>query len=497
MCQNYFFCQVCFFIAPICQRNEKKYLSLPRVHVIISNLLNGITMKRVFLAAFLAFFLSTVFADDNNYVVKTRNVKKTEAKAVALSDDDEATDDVDNAPQDFISKNFRYYSLCDWQEGMRFMVVPGKYDLMVNTFCDEKTGKEVSSMTLRHKVMVYKGYSSGLDGHDHINFVCQDDNKEYYYPIPYGTFDDYCYTKQGVPTLAYLGDVDIARDKLIGQRLYTRTQTFYIDTDFDNESSEEIKVPMNEEVKVTAVGVGTRNYPVKLIVEDRNGREFYQYLALSRTNSGMRNSEFIVDDGRHLFSGSFEMIDALMDVNDDYMTYQGKIVHTLRTTDMTSKGDGRERTVRVPKLISFQIERIAPKRESSYVTLILRETESGREYTRDVTFKNPEEVIGFYEGRKEDYFGYIFAMGKGRQRETSQAARAAIRQGRVIVNMTEDEVEMAVGEPDNIVASGSGRFDWVYRRSKGKLLIVNFNASGRVVSYRTSQGNPATTGAAQ
>ena len=36
-------------------------------------------------------------------------------------------------------------------------------------------------MTLRHKIMIYKGHTEGADGHSRINFLCQDNNKNYYY----------------------------------------------------------------------------------------------------------------------------------------------------------------------------------------------------------------------------------------------------------------------------------------------------------------------------
>lgn len=445
-------------------------------------------MRKLIIASILTLGFCTVFADDNSYIVKTKNVKKVEAKNVQKAADDSKSDKQDE-PQDFVGKNFKFYSLCDWMEGMKFMVMPEKYDLIVNTFCDGETGKEVSSMKLRHKIMIYKGHTSAPDGHDRVNFICQDDNKSYYYQIPSGTFDDYCYNKMGVPTLAYLGDVDIARELLMGKHLYTRSQHFNIDTEYDGDGYQEIQVPMNSEVEVTAVGVGTRSFPVKIIVQDKSGREFFQLLALSKINSGMRDDEFIMDKTRHLFANSFELADAMMTVSEDYMSYLDKVVHTLHPTNMVAKGDGRERTIRVPKLMAFRIDRIMPKKNSDYCTLLLRETDSGREYTKEVTFKAVEDVTGELGANKEDFFGYIFAMGEGKVRETSQAARAAIRQGRVILNMDEEEVEMAMGEPNDVVSSGNGRTDWIYRRSKGKLLIVQFGANGRVIGYKTGAGN--------
>lgn len=445
-------------------------------------------MRTLVIAAMMSLGLCAVSADNNSYIVKTNNVKKVVKETVEQTTGN-AQEAAKDEPQDFVGRNFKFLSLCDWTEGMKFMVMPEKYDLIVNTFCDAETGKEVSSMRLRHKVMIYKGHSSASDGHDHVNFFCQDENKSYYYQIPNGTFEDYCYNKMGVPTLAYLGDVDVAREKLMDKVLYTRSQHFYIDTEYDGDGYQEVQVPLNTEVKVTAIGVGTRSFPVKIICQDKDGKEFFQLLALSKINSGMRDDEFVMDNTRHLFPNSFELADGLMDVSSDYMSYLDKVVHTLRPTNMVTKGDGRERTIRVPKLMAFRIDRIIPKKESDYCTLLLRETDSGREYTKDVTFKSQEDVTGELGANKEDFFGYVFAMGEGKARQTSQAARAAIRQGRVILNMDEEEVEMAMGEADNVISSGNGRTDWIYRRSKGKLLIVQFGANGRVIGYKTGAGN--------
>ena len=62
----------------------------------------------------------------------------------------------------------------------------------------------------------------------------------------------------------------------------------------------------------------------------------------------------------------------------------------------------------------------------------------------------------------------------------------SIRQGRVIIGMSEDEVTLAMGEePNEIVQGGNGKTDWIYYRSKGKSLFVHFGRNGRVESYNT------------
>ena len=450
-------------------------------------------MRKVILTAGLALTFGFIQAQQtaNDYLVKTKNAKKA---AMSEQGDSLAQQQEEEKIHDFISENFKFYSLCDWKEGMKFMVMPEKYDMVVKTFHDPTmNGKEVSSMTLRHKIMIYKGHTEGSDGRAHINFKCQDNDRDYYFEVPNGSFDDYCFGKFGVPTLAYLGDVDIAREKLMGKTLFTKTTNYRIDTDYDSDGFQEITVPMNEEVTVTAIGVGTRSFPVKIIVEDKNGREFFQNVAISKTNSGMRDDEFVTDNAKFLFAGSFEIQDAIMAVSKDLEQYIGKTVHTKYSTDMVSKGDGKERTLKVPRMTSFTIENLLPNRNNDYVTLTLKEVESRRIYFKEVTFKNVDNVTGDIDGRREDYFGYLFAMGAGKASQTSQAARAAIRAGRVILGMTEYEVTSAMGEPNNTEEGSNGRHNWIYNRSNGKLLVVYFDGSGKVIGTDVDRSNATNT----
>ena len=421
--------------------------------------------------------LMTVTAQNNPYIVKTKGVKPVVKMAKVTSDGQ--IKEEETVPTDFMSKNFRYQSMCDWKVGMRFMVIPEKYDMLVNTFCDATTGKEVSSSRLRHKIMVYKGHEDMSNGRVHVNFTCQDDNKNYYYELPNGTFDDYCFGKMGVPTLAYLGDVDKARELLMNQILLTRTEFFREDTEWDGDGYREVRYPKNKVVTVKAIGVGTRSYPVKIIVEDEEGNQFYQNVAMSKINSGMRDDEFIVDNEKFLFQGSFDFTGAEMAVSSDIKSYLNQTVHTKMSTDMSSKGSGKVRDVKVPRFTGFIIDEINPVKDSRYYTLTLRETETRRIYYKDVLFSE-EDLMNIREATKDDYFGYLFGMGEGALRNTSLETRTAIREGRVIPGMSEDEVLMAVGEPYSKITDSNGVREWLYTRSNGVLLVVQFDSKGRV-----------------
>ena len=440
-------------------------------------------MKRIVLLATLALAMLTATAQENPYIVKTKGVKKPEKKVVTESGQDATAEEEDAGPQDFMGKNFRFYSMCDWKEGMRFMVMPEKYDMLVNTFRDVMD-KEVSSSTLRHKIMVYKGYENMPNGRVHVNFTCEDNNRSYYYELPSGTFEDYCYGKLGVPTLAYLGDVDKARELLMDQTLLTRTQYFRVDTEYDGDGYKEVTVDKNMPVTVKAVGVGTRSFPVKIIVEDEHGNQFYQNVAMSKTNSGLRDDEFIMDNEKFLFTGSFEYSGSTMTVSDNFKDYLNANIYTKHPTSMSSKGSGKVRDIKVPRFTGFIIDEINPIQNSTYYTLTLREVESRRIYYKDVAFKESDAINSATGSVEEDFFGYVFGMGDGVARSTSTETRAAIREGRVIAGMSKDEVQMAMGEPFSMTKDTNGTDVWMYARSNGVILDVWFNAKGHVTKAK-------------
>ncbi|MDE6353554.1 MAG: hypothetical protein K2L56_00605 [Prevotella sp.] len=429
-------------------------------------------MKRVLLLASVSVAMLAASAQ-NSYIVKTKGAKKV---AVAQNGVGSGSEAEEKKAHDFVSDNFKFRSLCDWREGMRFMVLPEKYDLVVNTFCDAVTGKEVSSGRLRYKIMVYKGHDEAPDGHARIHFVCEDDSMAYYYQVPNGTFEDYCYGKLGVPTLAYLGDVDIARTKLMGARLYTKATLYRVDTQMDGEGYEEVTVPLNEEVTVKAVGVGSRSYPVKIIVEDKKGRQFYQNVAMSKTNCGMRDDEFIMDNTKFTFNGSFELIDAKVTATGEYAKYIGKSVHTKYATTMVN-AEGEN--VRIARMSSFTIDKILAQDNTNYVMMTLKSAATGAVYTKRVTFVNAN-VAGDIDGYKEDYFHYLFGQGSAGLNKVPASHRKMIQQGRVAAGFTKEEVRMAKGEPNRTAASSNGRVDWIYNNGT----IVKFNSAGKVIGVQ-------------
>ena len=441
-------------------------------------------MKRTIFTACLAIAFLTASAQSNSYIVKTKGAKKS-AQTHMQEEIAEAKLDEEEASKDFISQNFKFHSLCDWEKGMKFMVMPDKYDLVVKTFTDPSTDKEVSSMTLKYKIMVYQGHDESKDGHARIHFICQDNGKPYYYEIGYGTFDDYCFQKTGVPTLAYLGDVDIAKEKLMDKTLYTKTKYYRIDTEYDGEGYEDVEVDQDMEVKVVAVGVGSRKYPVKIVVEDKDGNQFYQNVAMSRTNCGMRDDEFMGDDARFLFNNSFELQDDIMSISSrNYKQFIGKVIHTKHPVKMLNEVTSKQQAI--PRLAEYKIEQITPHKNDDMATVKLKNTTLGNYFYADCYLDQYKCL-----NDEDKFFGYIFAPGPGKKVVTSEASRAMIRAGHVGIGMSEDEVEMAAGEADKVEYGTGGQYFWIFQRSNDKLLYVEFDGSGVVKKTSVKDGSEA------
>ena len=434
-------------------------------------------MKKLMIVAAAALMVLTGQAQGNKYIVKTKGAAK--AAVAEQAENGQGGEKAPEEPQDFLGRYFRYVSLCDWKDGMRFMVIPEKKDMVIKTFADAATGQMVSSRSLRHKIMVYKGHENTGGLHEHINFVCEDDGKAYYYEIPTASFDDYCYGKLGVPTLAYLGDVDTAIDLFRDKVLFTMADEYYVDTEVDGDGFKTIlDVPEGTEVKVVAVGVGTRSFPVKIIVADSKGREFYQNVAISRTNSGMRDDEFDISNMKiHTFTGAFELPGDSLAASGGYRQYVGKKVFTLYNTEMFAQ-DGQR--TRVARLSTFTIKDIRAQRGTHYVKMTLTGESTGRTYTKQVTFQS-HNVAGDIDGQREDLFTSLFAWGNPlslpgvRQANFSDVQKSIVRKG-----FTENEVKLALGEP-----TGHGEekdmYTWVYNEPGRPYACVFFDKATKKV----------------
>lgn len=375
----------------------------------------------------------------NPYMVKTNNA----ATQTATGDTKSSTDPTD----DFVTANFPRVALENWTTDMKFMVLPERKDLTMEAFYEEDTNKKIGVGQLKYKILEYQGYEiTEPRNFIHFKFYNEEDNKTYYYEVKNQSYAEFCgKPKAGIPTLAYLGDVDKAKELLEGRTLYTAAGVYLVDDATAQSGSHEINVPKNTAVTVVAVGAGTRSYPVKIVVKDPEGREFFQNVCISKTNNGMRDDEFIMDEAKYFFPNSFKLVDPNAKVTEQYMApYEGKTLHL--TKKMTMDGGSSLKRYTVVKLTGLEA---VPS--SNYFTATFKD-ENGKDYTKKVTF-NRESVIGNIAGEDEMYIGDVVAFGDVRTKMSkgiSKERMDKIAEGQVEIGMTKEECRLAKGNPTNI-----------------------------------------------
>lgn len=422
-------------------------------------------MKATFLFTLVFSFGSLSVSAQGNYFVKTQ-----QGSAVGQNQESATTPE-----EDFINANFRHYGLGEWQPGMKFMVLPERKDLIIATFKSKETGRNVSSGDLKYKIFEYLGVEETAQGHYHFMFDCE--GKQYYHEVRNTSLGDYCSKpKAGINTLAYLGDVDLAQDLLVGQTLYTRAEKYRIDDSNAAGGYKEIEIPQNTKVTVTGVGVGSRAFPVKIVVKDEKGREFYQSVAISKTNCGMVDTEFIMELKPMWFPNSFALNDANKGLQDNLMAqYGGKDVYLKESCEMNSEKGPRH----INRYRQFTIKDIEGINNSNYVKMTVVDSE-GNTFYKNITFKRTS-VAGDIAGEHEDYFTDVFGQGNLRNRypNIDEETWALISKGELKLGMTTDACRMAKGNPLRVHKNTEeAQENWFYEDhsiltfKNGKLAVI-------------------------
>lgn len=174
------------------------------------------------------------------------------------------------------------------------MFNPSRRDqfLPILSFCESE--KEIENKTLKHKILTFVGteerskeLSIGTNYSTRFLFECE--GKKYYYEFKNIRLDETCEKnpRACINGLVFLQDVDTAKDLLIGRKVYIQPESTRIDDTNNYSGYQDVAIPTNLEVRITAIGIGNQIYPVKIIFKDNQDHSFYLELAFSRTNSGM------------------------------------------------------------------------------------------------------------------------------------------------------------------------------------------------------------------
>lgn len=403
-------------------------------------------MKRFLIALIMAAAYTISIYAQSGYIVST-NTKQNSST-------------IESPEKRFIDDHFKYYNLCDWTPGMKFMVIPERKDMIIPTFKSAENDKDIDSGVLKYKIMEYLGTEITERGAIHFNFDCE--GKQYYHEVKNITLNQYCMKpKAGIPTLAYLGDVDIAKDVLEGTTLYMRTNKVRVDDANSTNGFREVPINLNEKVTVTAIGVGSRAFPVKIVFSDSKGNTYYQPVAISKTNCGMVDADFIMENKNKYFPNSFSFSDANAKKSEDLMSQYGKkVVYLKAATDCTDETDNE---VKLPRYTQFIVNDIIAANGTPYVTLVLAAS-NNKIYKYKVTFTHTNVVNTIL--RNDSYFADIFGIGNLRTKypQITSELWEIISNGEVRKGMSTDECRLALGDPIRVHIVAGGFETWYYER---------------------------------
>ena len=231
----------------------------------------------------------------------------------------------------FIKENFPLQLLCKWAPGMKFMFVPSQRDMFLPTLSVYDTEKGADNSSLKHKILTFAGTEEKIQELSNstsytTRFIFECEGGKYYYEIKNVRLEEICEKnpRAYINGLVYLKDVDTAKELLTGKKIYIQSDMARVDDANSYSGYREVPIPVNTEAIVTAIGVGSQAYPVKIVFQDSQERSYYLEVALSRTNSGMDVNDFQAEKKMRYFSNAISFSNKksgnLEALKDRYMT---------------------------------------------------------------------------------------------------------------------------------------------------------------------------------
>ena len=345
--------------------------------------------------------------------------------------------------EQFIKNNFPLQPLCKWTPGLKFMFVPSTRNMFLPTLSSYDTDKGIDNSLLKHKILTFTGteekaqnISTGTNYSTRFVFECE--GEKYYYDIKNMRLDEICEKapRAGINGLVYLKDVDTAKELLIGKTVYIQSESARVDDANNYSGYRDIAIPVNTEATITAIGVGSQAYPVKIVFKDTQGHSYYLEVALSRTNSGMDLNDFQGEKRMKYFSNVFSFTNKSLGTIESLKNkYLGMTVYP-------------KKMLPAKRIVSF----------GSLATLSLTDRD-GAIYELETDLKY--DVIVKNDNYIEDFFGFedIHKKYPG----ITESRWQIISRGDLEAGMSTVECRLSIGDPIEIELKKDSRFEtWFY-----------------------------------
>lgn len=390
----------------------------------------------------------------NNYIVATPSTQENSLSEEEL----------------FIKNNFPLYPLCKWTPGMKFMFAPSARDMFLPTLSYYDTDKDVDNSMLKHKILTFTGTEeksqdlpSGTRYSTRFIFECE--GKKYCHNIKNMRLNEICEKtpRACINGLVYLKDVDTAKELLTGKTIYIQSESVRVDDANSYSGYLDVAIPVNMEATITAVGVGSQAYPVKIIFKDAQEHHYYLEVALSRTNSGMDLNDFQGEKRMRYFPNAISFtnknsndLDKLKNKYIGQTVYSKKALPAQRSIFL--EGKQIESRIHLPRYTVLNIKDIKLTPPSS-VGILSLEDKTGIIYEVEADLKY--DVIVRNSNYIEDLFGFEDIQKK--YPGITEKRWQIISRGALEIGMTTDECRLSVGEPIEIELRKDNRFEtWFY-----------------------------------
>lgn len=372
--------------------------------------------------------------------------------------------------EEFIREKFPLKLLCKWIPGMKFMFIPSGKDMFLPTLSRYEDEKGVDNASLKHKILTFTGTEEksrqiSNETNYSTRFIFECEGEKYYYEIKHTRLEEICEKnpRAYINGMVYLQDVDMAKELLIGKKVYIQTESARVDDANSYTGYRDIPIPSNTEATITAIGVGSQAYPVKMIFTDNQGHSYYLEIAFSRTNSGMDSNDFQGEKRMKYFSNAISFTNknasSIENLKNKYIgltlypktTLPAKRIVSLEDKQMQSR-------IHLPRYTVLTIKEVTVSSPGSLAVLLLAD-KGGAIYQVEVDLKY--DVIVKNENYIEDLFGFGDIQKK--YPGITEQRWKIIARGDLEAGMSTDECRLSLGDPIEIQLKKDNRFEtWYY-----------------------------------
>lgn len=242
-------------------------------------------MKKIF---YLLVIIPSFMLSQNPYVVSTKEKAKIEEKL--------------SIEEQFVKDNFEYLFITDWYKGMRFMVEEKKsYKSDLNLYPYKSSQKFINRLNysdFEYKIFTVEDVEEiivncpkGKCTRTYVVFECEGKKYKSYEMI--GSKEKLRKEKvvpfSTINSLVNLDDIDKVKSLLLDTTLYTLSDLWYEDSEND-QGFNRVTGLKYEKVKIKNVGLGNSLYPVKLVFETQDGKQYFIKMSFSGINARKNSS---------------------------------------------------------------------------------------------------------------------------------------------------------------------------------------------------------------